>query len=172
MMSASQRKSLYLIIASAAALVPAIAVDHLRLLPDFWQPWAVILLYLLPYLLVGAEVVWEAISNIFGGDVFGECFLMTLASIVAFVLGEYAEAVIVMLFYQVGELFQSLAVARSRKSITDLMNIRPEYAMLETNGELRPTDPSEVAVGDTIAVKPGERIPLDGIVTTHGCSRF
>ncbi len=164
-MSESQRKSLYLIIASAAALGFALAADYLKLLPDSWQPWATLVLYLLPYLFVGTVVIWEAVRNIFGGDVFDECFLMTLASVVAFVLGEYAEAVIVMLFYRVGELFQSLAVARSRKSIADLMNIRPEYANLEKNGVLRQVDPSEVTVGDTIVVKAGERIPLDGIVT-------
>ncbi len=163
-MSGSQRKSLYLIIISAATLGCALVTDHLKLLPNSWQPWATLALYLLPYLLVGAEVVWEAVSNIFGGDVFDECFLMTLASVVAFVLGEYAEAVIVMLFYQVGELFQGLAIARSRKSIADLMNIRPEYANLEESGVLRQVDPSEVTVGDTIVVKAGERIPLDGIV--------
>ena len=163
-MSGSQRKSLYLIIISAATLGFALVADHLKWLPDSWQPWATLVLYLLPYLLVGAEVIWEAVSNIVGGDVFDECFLMTLASVVAFVLGEYAEAVIVMLFYQVGELFQSLAVARSRKSIADLMNIRPEYANLEESGVLCQVDPSEVTVGDTIVVKAGERIPLDGIV--------
>ena len=121
--------------------------------------------FLISYLIIGGEIVLKALKNIRRGQVFDENFLMSIATIGAFCLGEYAEGVAVMLFYQVGELFQSYAVSRSRRSIADLMDIRPDYANVMRDDLLVQVDPEEVAVGDTIVVKPGERIPLDGIIT-------
>jgi Cd2+/Zn2+-exporting ATPase len=121
--------------------------------------------FLIAYIIVGGEIVKKALSNITKGNVFDENFLMSVATIGAFFLGEYAEGVAVMLFYQVGELFQSYAVSRSRRSIADLMDIRPDYANVMRSGKLVQVDPEEVAIGDTIVVIPGERIPLDGVVT-------
>ena len=123
-----------------------------------------LLLYLIPYAVIGWDVLWRAVKNIRNGQVFDENFLMSIATIGAFGCGEYPEAVAVMLFYQVGELFQSYAVDQSRKSITSLMDIRPDYANIEVDGQLRQVDPEDVAVGDTIVIKAGERIPLDGVV--------
>ncbi len=122
------------------------------------------LFYLVPYLIIGWDVLWRAIRNIAHGQVFDENFLMALATVGAFATGEYAEAVFVMLFYQVGELFQSHAVGKSRQSIAALMDIRPDRANLERDGQVVEADPEDVAVGDVIVVKPGERIPLDGTV--------
>jgi len=116
------------------------------------------------YIILGGDVVFKAAKNIIKGRVFDENFLMTLSTVGAFVIGEYPEAVAVMLFYQVGEFFQSLAVRRSRKSIAGLMDIRPDFAAVRKNGELVVVSPEEVCVGDTIVVKPGEKIPLDGII--------
>lgn len=121
-------------------------------------------LYLIPYLLIGWDIIYKALRNIRNGQVFDENFLMALATFGAFGVGEYSEAVAVMLFYQVGELFQSYAVNRSRQSISDLMDICPEYANIEEDGVLRQVDPDDVEVGDVIVVKAGERIPLDGKV--------
>jgi Cd2+/Zn2+-exporting ATPase len=123
-----------------------------------------LLLFLIPYAVVGWDVLWKALRNIFRGQVFDENFLMSIASVGAFGLREYPEAVAVMLFYQVGELFQDYAVEKSRRSITALMDIRPDYANIETDGGLKQVDPEEVAVGDIIVIKAGERIPLDGVV--------
>ncbi|MEJ8302825.1 heavy metal translocating P-type ATPase [Saccharibacillus sacchari] len=119
-------------------------------------------LFLLAYLTVGGDVVWQAVKNIFRGQVFDEYFLMSVATIGAFAIGEYPEGVAVMLFYQVGEFFQSLAVNRSRKSITSLLNIRPDYANLKVDGETKRVKPESVAVGAYILVRPGEKVPLDG----------
>ena len=121
-------------------------------------------LYLLCYAVIGWDIVWKAITNITHGQIFDENFLMTIATVGALVLGEYSEGVAVMLFYQIGEWFQSYAVSKSRKSITNLMDIRPDYANVERNGELQQVDPEEVKVGDIIIVRPGERIPLDGTI--------
>lgn len=121
-------------------------------------------LYLICYAVIGWDIVWKAITNITRGQVFDENFLMTIATIGALALGEYSEGVAVMLFYQTGEWFQSYAVSKSRKSIASLMDIRPDYANIEQNGNLKRVDPEEVKIGDTIIVRPGERIPLDGIV--------
>ena len=126
--------------------------------------WIKLILYIVAYLIVGYKVISKAIRNIFSGQVFDENFLMSIATIGAFATGEYLEAVLVMLLYQIGELFQSYAVGKSRKSITDLMDIRPDYANVEKNGILEKVDPEEVSIGDQIIVKPGEKIPLDGIV--------
>ena len=118
--------------------------------------------FLACYAVVGWDIVWKAITNILNGQVFDENFLMTIATIGALILGEHSEGVAVMLFYQVGEWFQSYAVSKSRKSIASLMDIRPDYANIEKDGKLVQVDPDEVQIGDTIVVKPGERIPLDG----------
>ncbi|WP_211748413.1 heavy metal translocating P-type ATPase [Paenibacillus sp. Marseille-Q4541] len=128
--------------------------------------WAEITLFLLAYLLIGGDVLWQAVRNISRGQVFDEFFLMSIATIGAFAIQEFPEAVAVMLFYQIGEMFQSLAVNRSRKSIQSLMNIRPDYANLETEQGTRKVSPEEVEVGNFIIVKPGERVPLDGVVVT------
>ena len=116
------------------------------------------------YVILGGDVVWQAVRNISKGRVFDEHFLMSVSTIGAFVIGEYPEAVAVMLFYQVGEFFQSLAVKRSRKSISDLMDIRPDSATVRRNGELITISPENVSIGEIIIVKPGEKIPLDGVV--------
>ena len=121
-------------------------------------------LYLIPYLIIGWDILWKAIRNIGHGQVFDENFLMCVATVGALVLGEYSEAVGVMLFYQVGELFQSYAVGKSRRSIAQLMDIRPDVANVERDGQILEVDPEEVAVGETIVVRPGEKVPLDGVV--------
>ena len=118
--------------------------------------------FLVCYAVIGWDIVWKAVTNILHGQVFDENFLMTIATIGALILGEHSEGVAVMLFYQVGEWFQSYAVSKSRKSIASLMYIRPDYANVERNGKLEQVDPDEVNIGDTIVVKPGERVPLDG----------
>ena len=125
---------------------------------DSWRFWA----YLGIYLIAGGDVVLKALKNILRGKVFDENFLMSIATIGAFIIGEYPEGVAVMLFYQVGELFQSYAVDKSRKSIAGLMDIRPDYANVQRNGKLEKVDPEEVAIGDIIVVKAGEKVPLDG----------
>lgn len=126
--------------------------------------WLGLVLYLLLYALIGWDVLWRAVRNIKNGQVFDENFLMAVATVGAFGCGQYPEGVAVMLFYQVGELFQSVAVARSRQSISSLMDIRPDYANVEREGGLIQVDPDEVVLGETILVKPGERVPLDGVV--------
>ena len=127
------------------------------------EPYA-FLIYLLPYLIVGYDVLYKAIKHLFTGQLFDENFLMSLATIGALFLGEYLESVMVMLLYQVGELFQSYAVGKSRSSITELMDIRPDYANIERDGKLEKVDPDDVKIGEIIVVKPGEKVPLDGIV--------
>ena len=123
------------------------------------------LAFLVPYLLVGWDVLWRSVQNIAHGQIFDENFLMSVATIGAMAVGEYAEGVAVMLLYQVGELFQSVAVGKSRRSIAALMDIRPEYANVVRDGETLEVDPEDVAVGEEIVIKPGERIPLDCVVT-------
>lgn len=127
-----------------------------------------LLLYLVSYLVVGGDIVLKALKNIVRGQVFDEYFLMSIATIGAFVIGEYPEGVAVMLFYQVGELFQSIAVNRSRKSIGALMDIRPDFANLKSGDEIKRVNPEEVRVGDRIVVRPGEKVPLDGKVIEGG----
>ena len=156
-MSRKQKKMLARILASAALFVLCM------LLP--LAGWPRLLAFLAPYFVIGWDVLWRAVRNIARGQVFDENFLMALATVGALATGEYPEAVFVMLFYQVGEWFQSYAVDQSRKSITALMDIRPDYANVEgPDGQLQQVDPEEVAVGDTIVIKAGERIPLDGVV--------
>ena len=127
-------------------------------------------LYMIPYLTIGHDILKKAWKGICNHQVFDECFLMSTATVGAILLGEYTEGVAVMLFYQIGELFQSYAVGKSRRNISELMDIRPDYANVENEtGELEQKDPDEVAVGTVITVKPGEKIPLDGVVT-DGCA--
>lgn len=152
-----EQKRTLLRICIGAVLLP---VPHWIPVGGVWK----LFLYLIPYAAVGGDVLWKAARNLLHGRVFDENFLMSVATVGALCLGEYPEAVAVMLFYQVGELFEDLAADRSRKSISSLMEIRPDFANLEEGGVLRRVDPEEVAVGDTIAVRPGERIPLDGTV--------
>ncbi len=156
-MNKKQKRTLARILCSAVLLAAVYFLPVEGLLRLF--------LFLVPYAVIGWDVLWRALRNIARGQVFDENFLMALATVGAFCIGEYPEAVFVMLFYQVGELFQSYAVGRSRQSIAALMNIRPDYANVERDGQLVQVDPEEVAVGDCIVVKPGEKIPLDGVVT-------
>lgn len=136
----------------------------LALVIPFSNEWINNGLFIISYLVVGCEILKKAVRNIFRGKVFDENFLMAVATIGAFAIGEFPEAVAVMLFYQVGELFQSYAVDKSRKSIASLMNIRPDYANIEKDGKVEKVDPDEVKIGDIIIVKTGEKIPLDGVV--------
>ncbi len=154
-MTRKQKKVLLRILISAALLAGALA---------FPSGFLKNLLFFASYALIGWDVLWRAIRNISHGQVFDENFLMALATIGAFFTGEYPEGVAVMLFYQVGELFQSYAVGRSRQSISNLMDIRPDYANIERDGGLEQVDPEEIAIGDIIVIKPGEKIPLDGTV--------
>ena len=155
-MSKKQKRMLFRVLASAVLFAVAL------LLPT--EGWLRLFTFLIPYAVIAWDVLWRAVRNIAHGQVFDENFLMSLATVGALATGEYPEAVFVMLFYQVGELFQSSAVDQSRKSITSLMDIRPDYANIEVDGQLRQVDPEDVAVGDTIVIKAGERIPLDGVV--------
>ena len=160
-MTRKQKKMVARIAASAVLLVAAVLIPY-------EGPWRFVL-FLPAYFVIGWDVLWKAARNIAHGQVFDENFLMALATVGAFCTGffgegEYPEAVFVMLFYQVGELFQGYAVGKSRKSIASLMDIRPDYANVERDGQLTQVDPEEVAVGDTITVKAGERVPLDGVV--------
>ena len=155
-MSKKQKKMLWRVMISAILLVAA------KFLP--FTGIFELLVYLVPYAIIGWDVLWRAARNIAHGQVFDENFLMALATIGAFATSEYPEAVAVMLFYQIGELFQSYAVGRSRQSIAALMDIRPDYANIEKDGTLIQVDPDEVAVGDMIVIRPGEKIPLDGVV--------
>ena len=177
-MTKKQKQTLWRIVASAALLVwaalgptlwlpgnvPFLSVG--RVAEDgtaafFLAPWV---RFLIPYLVIGWDVLWRAVRNIAHGQIFDENFLMAIATVGALCIGEYAESVFVMLFYQVGELFQSYAVGRSRQSIAELMEIRPDYANVERDGTVEQVDPDEVAVGETIVIKAGERVPLDGVV--------
>ena len=155
-MSKKQKKMLGRILGSLALYFAAMLLPLAGLPRLLW--------YLATYALIGWDVLWRAVRNIAGGQVFDENFLMSIATIGAFALGDYKEGVAVMLFYQIGELFQSYAVGRSRQSIASLMDIRPDYANIEHGGTLEQVDPEEVAVGDVIVVKAGEKIPLDGVV--------
>ena len=176
-MSKKQKKMLTRILAAAVLLVVVKLLPEIRLpihLPLISSPaaqngtmfsLAPWLLYLVPYLIIGWDVLARSLSNIANGQVFDENFLMALATVGAFGTGEYAEAVFVMLFYQVGELFQDYAVGKSRQSIAALMDIRPDTANLEgENGEIQEVDPEEVSVGSIVVIKPGQRVPLDGVV--------
>ena len=156
-MTTEQKTNLIRIIVSIA-LVAAIWLSP----AEGWLGGA---LYLLPYLLVGYDVLWEAVEGVFHGEVFDENFLMAVATVGAIALGDWREGCAVMVFYQVGELFQSCAVDKSRRSISDLMDIRPDHANIEKDGALAQVDPGDVEIGTIIVVQPGERIPIDGVVT-------
>ena len=163
-MTKKQKAMLSRIIAAFIIYITLAVADHMEILPEGLGVWGKMALYLVPYVLIGWDIVYKAFRNIRNGQVFDENFLMTVATFGAFGVGEYSEAVAVMLFYQVGELFQSYAVNRSRQSITELMDICPEYANIEEDGQLKQVEPDDVQVGDIIVVKAGERIPLDGKV--------
>lgn len=145
-------------------VVIALILFLISLIIPFENAWINIGIYIVSYLIVGLDVLIEAIKNIFKGEVFDENFLMTIATIGAFAIGEYPEAVAVMLFYQVGEMFQSYAVDKSRKSIASLMDIRPDFANIKKNGSIEKVSPDKINIGDIIIVKPGEKVPLDGTI--------
>ena len=128
------------------------------------EGWLKFVLYMVPYLVVGYDILRKAFKGILNKQVFDENFLMAVATIGAIALGNYKEGVSVMLFYQIGELFQSYAVGKSRRNISDLMDIRPDYANIEKDGELEQVDPDEVEVGTIIVVQPGEKVPIDGVI--------
>ena len=159
-----QKNLLLRVIAAAVMLV----VLHLLPLEDY--PVLRFLLFMIPYLTVGYDILRKAWKGILNHQVFDECFLMAVATIGAMILGEYSEGVAVMLFYQIGELFQSIAVGKSRRSISELMDIRPDYANLEQDGEVEKVDPDEVEVGSIIVIRPGEKVPIDGIVVEGSSS--
>ena len=169
-MNKKQKTLLWRIIIAVIFFVPLYLISeeiiHIPGFPD----WALIVLFLIPYLLVGYDIIRKALLGIKNGQVFDENFLMTIATIGAIALGEYGEGVAVMLLYQIGELFQSYAVGKSRRNITELMDIRPDYANIEVDGQLEQVDPDEVEVGSIIVVQPGEKIPLDGVVVEGNSS--
>ena len=162
-MTKKQKKMLYRIIVTFLLFAVLMVCEHTGGM-DGWNKIVLFVIYLVPYLVIGYDIVYKAARNISHGQVFDENFLMMIATFGAFGVGEYSEAVAVMLFYQVGELFQGYAVGKSRQSISDMMDICPEYANIEEDGVLKQVDPDDVEVGSIIVVKPGERIPLDGIV--------
>ena len=160
LLNRKQRKWLLRIVIALVLMIVCVIVEKV-----FEPAWYIALpMFIIPYLVCGYDVIKCAVVNIIHGQVFDEKFLMAIATIGAFATGEYPEAVAVMLFYQVGELFQSIAVGRSRKSIAGLMDIRPDYANLLVDGEEQMVSPEEVAIGSVILVKPGEKIPLDGVI--------
>ena len=159
-MSKKQKKVLVRIIAALVLLAGVILLDKLALLPQ----WAMIVLYLVPYFVIGYDILWKALKGIKNRQVFDENFLMAVATVGALCLQEFKEGVAVMLFYQIGELFQSVAVGKSRKNIAALMDIRPDYANLMVDGKLEQVDPDDVEVGTEIVVDPGEKVPIDGVI--------
>lgn len=165
-MTKKQKRTLARIIVSACLLAGAYALKYFLPLP---RP-AELALFLVPYCVIGWDILFKAAKNIAHGQIFDENFLMCIATIGAFAIGEYPEAVFVMLFYQVGELFQSYAVGKSRRSVAEMMDIRPDCANVYRGGELVRVDPEEIRIGDTIVVKPGERVPLDGFILSGSSS--
>ena len=160
-MTKKQKKTLRRILIAAALYLTAAILTRVVPLPGL----ANLAIFLVPYLVIGYDVLRKAVLGIVHGEVFDENFLMAVATVGALALGEYSEAVAVMLFYQVGELFQSYAVGKSRQSISDLMDIRPDSANLERpDGTVEPVDPDDVPVGAVLVVRPGEKVPIDGIV--------
>ena len=159
-MSKKQKKVLVRVIVALVLLAGVILLDKLALLPQ----WAMIVLYLVPYFVIGYDILWKALKGIKNRQVFDENFLMAVATVGALCLQEFKEGVAVMLFYQIGELFQSYAVGKSRRSISALMDIRPDYANIEVDGKLEQVDPDEVETGSVIVVQPGEKVPIDGVV--------
>ena len=163
-MNKKQKGMLKRIIISFVLLAAVMVCEHTGVFGGLSGAW-ILLFYAVPYLIIGYDIIYKAARNIRNGQIFDENFLMMLATLGAFGVREYSEAAAVMLFYQVGELFQSYAVGKSRQSIADMMDICPEYANMEQDGELIQVDPDDVEIGSIIIVKPGERIPLDGVVT-------
>lgn len=161
-MSKKQKKVLIRIIISSVLLVALMITSKLVQL----NKWVEFVLYLVPYLIIGYDILKKAIKGIAKGQVFDENFLMAVATIGAVALGDFAEGAAVMLFYQIGELFQSVAVGKSRKNITSLMDIRPDYANVEVDGKLEKVDPDDVKIGTDIIVNPGEKVPIDGVVVS------
>lgn len=159
-MTKKQKKVLIRIIVSAVLLA---AIMIITKLVDI-NKWIQFALYLVPYLIIGYDILKKALKGIFKGQIFDENFLMAVATVGAVALGEFSEGAAVMLFYQIGELFQSVAVGKSRKNITSLMDIRPDYANVELNGKLEKIDPDDVEIGTEIVVNPGEKVPIDGII--------
>ena len=163
-MNTKQKKLLIRIIVAAILFVPVYLISE-GIVDVSLPKWAVFGLFLIPYLTVGWDILRKAALGVKNRKVFDECFLMTVATMGAIALGEYGEGVAVMLLYQVGELFQSVAVGRSRRSISELMDIRPDYANIEADdGSLEKVDPDEVDVGTIIVIQPGERVPIDGVI--------
>ncbi len=162
-MNKKQKNLLIRIIVAAVFFVPLYLISE-EIIKVNIHEWALIVLFLVPYLVVGHDIIRKAWKGILNRQVFDEHFLMTIATIGAIVIGEYGEGVAVMLLYQVGELFQSYAVGRSRKNITELMDIRPDYANIETEDGIEKVDPDEVEVGTLIVIQPGEKVPIDGII--------
>ncbi|MGN0350884.1 MAG: heavy metal translocating P-type ATPase [Roseburia sp.] len=163
-MTKKQKRMLVRIIIAFVLFIGLFACEHIGLLENITYPIIMFVIYLIPYLIVGYDIIGKAARNISHGQVFDENFLMMIATFGAFGVKEYSEAVAVMLFYQVGELFQGYAVGKSRQSISDMMDICPEYANVEQDGVLEQVDPDDVEIGTVIVIKPGERIPLDGVV--------
>lgn len=164
-MNKKQRKLLNRIIIAAILFVAGMISPYI--LPENQTTdYVEFAVFLASYAIIGWDIIWKALCNIRQGQIFDENFLMMIATVGAFILGEHSEGVAVMLFYQVGEWFQSYAVAKSRKSITSLMDIRPDYANVQRDGKLVQVDPDEVQIGEIIIVKPGEKIPIDGIITS------
>lgn len=163
-MTKKQKKMLTRILISFIIFAILFVCEHTGILAPLEGSFLLFLIYLVPYLVIGYDIIYKAARNISHGQVFDENFLMMIATFGAFGVGEYSEAVAVMLFYQVGELFQGYAVGKSRQSISDMMDICPEYANIEEDGVLQQVDPDDVEVGSIIVIKPGERIPLDGVI--------
>ena len=163
-MMKKQKIMLYRIIAAAVIYVPLFVLEHMGKLEFQSEMPVQFLLFMIPYLIVGWDIIYRAVRNISHGQVFDENFLMCIATFGALGVKEYSEAVAVMLFYQIGELFQSYAVNRSRQSISAMMDICPEYANIEEDGKLKQVDPDDVEIGTEIVIKAGERVPLDGVV--------
>ena len=164
-MTKKQKTMLYRILITFVLFLALVISEKQNLFGDISDSWYMMIPFLVPYLIIGYDIILKAFRNIKNGQVFDENFLMMIATFAAFGVKDFSEAVVVMLFYQVGELFQSYAVGKSRQSISEMMDICPEYANVEENGELVQVDPDDVEVGTVIVIKPGERIPLDGIVT-------
>ena len=174
-MTEKQKKMLGRIIAAFVLFVALLIAEHTGMLENV-NVWIQFVVYLVPYLIIGYDIVYKAVRNISHGQVFDENFLMAIATIGAFALavyeksGDYNESIAVMLFYQIGELFQSYAVGKSRRNITELMDIRPDYANIENDGKLEKVDPDEVEVGSIIVVQPGEKVPIDGVIVEGNSS--
>lgn len=163
-MTKKQKHMLVRIAAAFVMLAVMLVVEHSGIGDRIQPVWLLAIISLIPYLVIGYDILWKAFRNIRNGQVFDENFLMMIATFGAFAVREYAEAVAVMLFYQIGEWFQGYAVGKSRQSISDMMDICPEYANLEQDGQLTQVDPDDVEIGSVIVIKPGERIPLDGVI--------